>query len=112
MTVTTADKFFLMVNLRGRSTGLPMNIWISSRGHSRHTARIKVQMDHKARFDIGKLASVSVEDPPVVKEGQLDAADLEVVRQYIALNKRAILNHWQGKTDGLELLRALKPISR
>lgn len=104
---------FLMVNLRGRSTGLPMNIWIGPRGHARHAARIKVQMDHRQGFHIDRLAVVSVEDnPPQVIEGSLSATDLDRVRQYIALNKRAILDHWRERTDGAELTRSLKALRR
>src|SRR3954469_22012947 len=89
------DELFLMVNMRGRSTGLPMNIWIGPRGHARHAARIKVQQDHSERFDIDNLAVVSIEDePPRVVAGHLDADDLGQVRRYIALNRAAILEHW------------------
>lgn len=106
----TEDELFLTVNVRGRTSGLPMNIWIGPRGHARHAARIKVQPDHRERFDIDRLAVVSVEDPPEVKEGRLNAEDLELVRRYIALNRQAILDHWNEKTDGVELSKALKPL--
>jgi hypothetical protein len=110
-TTTTDDELFFMVNVRGRSSGLPMNVWIGPRGHARHAARIKVQMNHRQAFDIDQLAVVSVEDdPPQVMEGQLSAADLALVRRYIALNKAAILDHWHERTDGIELSRALRPI--
>jgi len=109
--MTTADELFLMVNVRGRSSGLPMNIWIGPRGHARLAARIKVQTNHHERFDPGNLAVVSVEDvPPQVVEGWLDAADLERVRRYIALNRQAIRDHWAERTDGIELGRALYPL--
>jgi hypothetical protein len=109
MTLTAIDELFLMVNVRGRSSGLPMNIWIGPRGHARHAARVKVQMDHRAQFDIDRLAVVSVEDdPPQVMEGSLAAADLALVRRYISRNKQAILDHWREKTDGIELSRALE----
>ena len=105
----SADDLFLMVNLRGRSTGLPMNVWIGPKGRARHAARIKVQIDHGEQFNIGNLAVVSVEDdPPQVKEGSLSADDLALVRRYIALNKQAILDHWREHTDGSELVRVLK----
>jgi hypothetical protein len=68
-------------------------------------------MDHRQQFDVDQLAVVSVEDdPPQVLEGRLDAADLDVVRRYIALNKQTILDHWLERTDGIELSRALKPL--
>jgi hypothetical protein len=110
-TITTDDELFFMVNVRGRSSGLPMNVWIGPRGHARHAARIKVQMNHCQAFDIDQLAVVSVEDdPPHVMEGQLSVADLALVLRYIALNKAAILDHWHERTDGIELSRALRPI--
>jgi hypothetical protein len=103
------DERFLMVNVRGRSSGLPMNIWIGPRGNARHAARIKVQMDHGQKFDVDNLAVVSVEDdPPQIIEGSLGAADLNRIRRYIELNRSAILDHWQEKTDGIELSGALK----
>ena len=112
MSVTADDELFLMVNVRGRSSGLPMNVWLGPRGHARHAARVKVQMDHHARFDRGNPAVVSVEDdPPQVVEGWLSATDLEQVRRYIALNRQAILDHWAEQTDGIELGRALRPLA-
>ncbi len=101
----TDDELFLMVKVRGRSSGLPMNIWIVPRGHARHAARIKVQMNHPEN-----LAVVSVADIPQVIEGQLDAADFDRVRRYILLNRQAILDHWAERTDGIELGRALRPL--
>jgi hypothetical protein len=111
-TIITDDELFSMVNVRGRSSGLPMNCWIGPRGHARHAARIKVQMNHNERFEPDNLAVVSVEDdPPQVVEGRLSTADLEQVRRYIALNRQAILDHWAERTDGIELGRALRPLA-
>jgi hypothetical protein len=108
-TTVTDDELFFMVNLRGRTSGLPMNVWIGPRGRAPHAARIEVQMDHRGHFDIDNLAVVSVEDdPPQVIEGTLSATDLDLVRRYIALNKQAILDHWCEKTDGAEVIRALR----
>lgn len=109
--ITTEDDFFYMVNIRGRSSGLAMNIWIGPRGRARHAARIKVQADHHERFNIDNLAVVSVDDdPPRVIEGQLDAVDLEQVRRFIALNRDAIIDHWLERSDGIELSRSLRPV--
>jgi hypothetical protein len=58
---------------------------------------------------VDNLAVVSVEDRlPRVIEGQLDTADLDLVRRYIVLNRAAILDHWHEKTDGAEVIRALR----
>jgi hypothetical protein len=111
MSTIVEDELFTMVNLRSRSTGLPMNIWIGPKGHARHASRIKVQMDHREQFDLENLAAVSVEtDPPEVVEGHLGAGDLALVRRYVTLNRQAILDHWRETTDGVELARALKAL--
>lgn len=108
-TAISDTDLFEMVNIRGRSSGLPCNIWVGPRSGARHAARIKVQMDHAERFNPHQLAVVSVEDdPPQVIEGQLSAADLAAVRRYITLNRDAILDHWAERTDGIELGRALR----
>jgi hypothetical protein len=108
----TEEELYTMINLRGRYTGLPMNIWIGPRGHARHAPRIKVQMDHRDQFDLGKLAVVGIgTDRPQIIEGDLSASDLGLVRRYIALNRQVILNHWRGETDGVELVQALKPLT-
>jgi hypothetical protein len=72
-----------------------MNIWIGTRG-AQQAARIKVQPDHRERFDIDRLAVVGVEDPPEVKEGRLNTEDLELVR---AISPASVLDHWNEKTD-------------
>ena len=103
----TDDDLFEMVNLRSHSSGLPMNIWLGPRSRARHGPRIKAQMDHRAAFDLDNLAVVTVADPPRVAAGHLTPSDLDLIRRYIALNRRAILDHWNGETDGVELVRAL-----
>jgi hypothetical protein len=110
-TLLDEDWTFAMVNLRGRSTGLPMNVWVGPRGGARHASRIKVQMDHREQFDMENLAVVSVEtDAPMVVEGELTRNDLDLVRRWIDLNREAILAHWREETDGVELGQALRAL--
>ena len=107
--MTVALDPFFAINLAGRTTGLPMNIWLSPRGQAGHTARIWVQTNHREQFDLDHVAVVSVEDnPPAMIEGRLSETDLAQVRRYIALNRTAILDHWNGRTDGVELCHALR----
>ena len=110
MTALTTNDAFLMVNLRGRSTGLPYNIWIGQRGLAHEAPHLHVQPDHRSQFDLDNLAVVRV-DPVEVIEGDLSAQDLELIRRYIMLNRAAILNHWHERTDGVELIRALKSLA-
>ena len=90
MTALTTNDAFMMVNLRGRSTGLPCNIWLGQRGLTREAPHIHVQPDHRSQFDLDNLAVVGV-DPVEVIEGDLSAEDLALVRRYILLNRS---NRW------------------
>ena len=54
------EDFFDMANLSPKLTGLPMAVWISERGHTRHDARVKVSLIHGRRAHPDQTASVSV----------------------------------------------------
>lgn len=97
---------FLSVPLRARATGLSRNSWISDQ-------RVAVQMDDREQFGLDHIAWVSVEDDtPQLVEGSLDANVLEAVRDYIVLNRQAILDHATGLTDSAELIHRLQPPRR
>jgi hypothetical protein len=38
----------------------------------------------------------------------LSAADLRAIAQWVALNEQAILDHWNGLTDGVQLGQQLR----
>ena len=103
-----ADELFLMTNLYPASTGLPMVIWVGPSYGAPHDARIKVMQAHGTRMDPHNLAVVAIRPRPHVVAGQLGAADLQAVSQWIALNEAAILDHWNGLTDGVQLSRQLR----
>ena len=106
-----ADELFLMTNLYPRSTGLPMVIWVGPRYGAQHDVRIKVMQTHGPRMDPGNLAVVGVRPQPHLIAGQLSAADLQAVSQWIALNETAIMDHWNELIDGAELIQRLRPLS-
>jgi hypothetical protein len=105
-----ADELFLMTDLSPATTGLPMVIWFGPSYGARHDVRIKVMMAHGTRMDPGNLAVVVVRPTPHVVAGQLSAADLRAVSQWIALNEAAILDHWNGLIDGAQLVQRLQPL--
>jgi hypothetical protein len=45
---------------------------------------------------------------PRVVVGHLSAADLRAIAQWVALNAQAILDHWNGLTDGVQLGQQLR----
>ena len=106
-----ADELFLMTNLYPASTGLPMVVWVGPGYGVPHDIRIKVSQVHGQRMDPRNLAVVALRPAPHVVAGHLPTADLRVVSQWIALNESAIVDHWNGLTDGVQLGRQLRPLS-
>jgi len=102
------DDLLLMTNLYPASTGLPMVIWVGPSYGVRHDVRIKVMMAHGTRMDPHNLAVVALRPTPRVVAGHLSAADLQAIAQWAALNEQAILDHWNGLTDGVQLGQQLQ----
>jgi hypothetical protein len=68
-------------------------------------------MAHGMRMDSGNLAVVAVRPVPGLIAGQLSATDMQAVGDWIALNKAAIVDHWDGQIDGAQLVQRLQPLS-
>ena len=108
--MTTADvDFYLMSNLSPRRTGLPFAVWISPRGGAKHDVRVKVSLGPKAHPD--ELVTVAVRPDVAVVAGELPAAQLKLLRQWIELNRDALVKFWEGEIEYTEdILGELRPI--
>jgi hypothetical protein len=100
--------FFEMVNLFPDDTGLPMVVWASERGHARHDVRVKVCETHGTRMLPGNLATVAVRPTPHLVAGQLSAADLRAVSDWIKLNEAALVDLWEYRISGIEFGRRMQ----
>ena len=101
-----------MVSYRKNVTGVEHTIFISPKGHTRHAPRIKVAIDPPDSVDPrGETASVAIADGEVTA-GDVPRGLLDQARQFIALNRDALLDYWDYKIDTDELRRRLKPIAR
>jgi hypothetical protein len=105
------DELFEMVNLVPRLTGLPMTIWVSPRGNARHGPRIKVNMAHGRSMSSSNLATVAVDVSPWLVAGHLSGSDLQVVGDWIRLNRVVLVDYWDFRIDTDELLQRLQPLS-
>lgn len=106
-----ADDLFEMANLSPALTGLPMVVWISERGRSRHDVRVKVSLTHGRRARPDRTASVSVRPTVEIVAGpDIDRRDLGLVRQWIELNRETIVAYWNGDLLTDEVIARLKPV--
>ena len=96
--------------LSPRMTNLPMTVWVSPRGNARHDIRIKVNMTHGNHMTIDNTAVIAVRPSPHLIAGRLSAADQRAVGAWVTLNADAIVAHWNGDIDTLELVQTLKPL--
>jgi hypothetical protein len=102
------DRLFETANLRQKTTGLPMVIWVSEKGHTKHGPRVKVSITHSHKADISNTVSISIGDEPDIVAGTgLSYHDIELIRKYIKLNKEALLDYWYGNIDTAELIEKL-----
>jgi hypothetical protein len=89
------EDVFLMANLFPADAGLAMVVWVSERGHARHDVPIKVNQSHGTPMLPGNLATVAVRPTPRLIAGQLSAADMQAVSEWIGLNEAALVAYWR-----------------
>ncbi len=109
---TKKEDFFLMANFREKSTGLPMIIWVSERGNTKHAPRIKVSTNLNDKMIEGQTVSVSITEPSEIMAGMgLKSKNLQLVIEFIELNQSLLLDYWNGKIDTTDLVLDLKKIN-
>ncbi|RYG08889.1 MAG: DUF4160 domain-containing protein [Caulobacteraceae bacterium] len=104
------EDFFDMANLRPKSTGLPMTVWVSHRGRARHDARVKVCRTPGDRMDVDDLAVVGIRPTATLIDGPLDPASLKLIQRWIALNESVLIGYWNGDLDTAEMIQGLEPL--
>ena len=105
------NDFFEMANLPPDFTGLPMVVWVSERGHSRHDVLVKVSLTNGRRASPDRMTSVSVRPTVEVVAGEaLPAADLGLVRKWVELNRDTIIGYWNGTLFTNEMIAKIRSI--
>ena len=102
------ESFYEMANLFPRHTGLPFVVWISVRGGARHDVRVKVASGPKAQS--GDMVSVGLRPYVHVVEGKMDGHDLELLTQWIELNRDALVRYWNEEIDTVDVVSAMRSI--
>ena len=106
----TQDQMYLMANLSGRSTGLPMVIWVSPGYGAKHTPRIEIQRQYGDRSTGRDVIAITISDKPRIVAGSgLSQDDLELVTKFILLNKNILLNYWSDANTE-EMCEGIKKI--
>jgi hypothetical protein len=94
-----SDELFEIANLFPRTTGLPMTVWVSPRGNTRHEVRVKLNMSPGDQMTVSNTAVVGVRPTPHVIAGQLSPDDQRAVFAWVSLNSAALIAYWEGRID-------------
>jgi hypothetical protein len=105
-----SGELFEMANLYPRTTGLPMTVWVSPRGHARQDVRLKVNVTHGNQMTVENTAVVAVRPVPYLIAGRLSADDERAVFDWVALNAAALIGYWDGDIDTVQLSQLLRPL--
>lgn len=100
-----------MANLYPSDTGLPMTVWVSPRGRTRHDARVKVCMTPGNRMDTTNCAEVAIRPEPQLLKGKLDTRDFSAVTRWIEQNRDALIGHWDGEFSTVAFVTKMQRLS-
>jgi len=99
---------FEMANLWPENTNLPVVVWVSEKGKSKHGPRVKV-MTHTGKMNIKDTVSITISSQPILI-GKLDSKILKAVSKWIILNKQNLLNYWNEEISTNIMINKLKKL--
>ena len=111
-----ADKFlFEMANFGGAVTGIEnVIVWASQAqdGAKRHGPRIKVSSHYTSKAKADDFFVLSIQDDPQVVAGEsfLKTDDLQDIKDWVVLNKEALMKFWNGELLTDEFLKLLAKV--
>jgi hypothetical protein len=96
-----------------RETGVDNTIFVSTKIGVRHGPRIKLAVDPPDSLSPGCVnASIAIDSGEVVAGIKPDAKVLKQAREWIALNRDALLDYWHCRISTPDFGERMKPIGR
>jgi hypothetical protein len=97
-----------MASLSADITGVDNTIFVSTKGHGRHAARIKIAIDPPDTFNAAsKTASMAIHDYSVRGE-YVPTHIAEQAKKFIERNRAVLLDYWEGKINTPTMIGRLK----
>lgn len=116
LSIYLEDKFAIqeMANYKASELNLPVNIWIDGPRNMKHGKRIKVQNNYSTNFTPNDLISITISDKPELgktfKKVKISNKDINIIKQWIILNKQVLEEYSEGKISTRELDNLLKSL--
>ena len=97
-----------MANLFPKHTGLPFVIWISTCLGVPHDVLLKVARGENARPV--EFITVGIRPKPHVINGSLSSEELQLLTNWIEVNREVIMQYWENKIDTVDALSRLRKV--
>ena len=105
-----AFRMYEMANLRTKTTGLPVSIWISTKGYIKHSARIKVSRSYGDRIRFENFFTITVSDNPKIigDVGDINSEDVQEVISFVIKNQEMLLSLWNEEISPIDFTDSIK----
>jgi len=116
LTKLQEDQLWEMANFRPKSTGLSVNIYISTgevEGKKmKHGPRIKVSRTYSENFTPFDSFSITISSNPSIEGdiGEIKQKDMKKIFSFIKQNKETLLAYWDGDLDTADLIYSIEKV--
>ena len=116
LTELEENQLWEMANFRSKSTGLPMNVYISigevEGKKMKHGARIKVSRSYANNFTPFDTFSITISNNPIIigDVGNIYINDINKLKEFISKNYDVLLAYWDGEYDTSDLIGNLRKV--
>ncbi len=107
--IMESANLYEMANLDSETTGLPMYIFCSPRGNSKHECRIKV-CNSLGKMNEDDVFSIDIHSYEIRGQCRLNSDTLERVKWWIHYNRYTLLDYWKERINTKTFLNSVKNI--
>lgn len=108
------DNLCEMADIDKQQSNLPVIVWANGPRNMKHGFRIKFQNSYSNHDDGSQMIPMTISDNPQIPKSvhtklKIKERDLEKVKQWVILNKQALLKYAKGECSTYQMFQELKP---
>lgn len=105
------DFSYLLTDIGTETSGFPMVIWIAQEYKTKFGCNMKVSIRNGKRGKIFKWFGITILEPKTIGRHKINDKKLYLVKKFILLNEKVILNHWNWKSSSIEFINEIKKVN-
>ena len=110
--VTESQDLFEMANIGQEDTGLSVVVYVSP-AQGNHGPRIKFMNDYGNAYDFDNTIPMTISDDPEIPvsfKQKIKSKDLQLVKQWVILNKDILLDYWNHKITTKQMINSIERV--